>query len=171
VLNWLGILLVRYKLNQARKQGLQIGDNCRITGVPNFGSEPYLISIGNRVGIASRVTFITHDGGASFLCPRDPENKDVIKYGRITIHDDCGIGYGAIILPGVSIGPNSMVGAGAVVVRDVPPNTLVGGNMARFMMSTEDYMKSCIANNPNYDLENYRTNKMAELLRLYPYPW
>jgi len=148
-----------------------MGENCRINGMPNFGSEPYLISIGNNVGIASKVTFITHDGAASFLCQRSPEGQDVIKYGRITIHDNSGIGYGATILPGVSIGPNSIVGAGAVVAKDVPPNSVVGGNLARFMISTEDYIKFCIKTNPNYDRENYRTNKMAELLRLFPYPW
>ena len=167
---WLGDLLWRYKLKRLRNQGLQLGNNCLINGFPKFGSEPYLISIGNHVTVASKVTFITHDGGAKIF-RHCPEFKNVIKYGRITIHDDCGIGYGAIILPGVSIGPNSLVGAGAVVVRDVPPNTLVGGNFARFMMSTDDYIKTCIETNPDYDLENYRNNKMAELLRLYPYPW
>lgn len=49
----------------------------------------------------------------------------------IVIEDNVWIGGGAIVLPGVTIGHNSVVGAGAVVTRDVPPDTLVTGNPAR----------------------------------------
>ncbi len=49
----------------------------------------------------------------------------------IVIEDNVWIGGGAIVLPGVTIGRNSVVGAGAVVTRDVPPDTLVTGNPAR----------------------------------------
>ena len=47
------------------------------------------------------------------------------------IKDDCRIGPGAILMPAVSIGPNAVVGGGAVVTRDVAPNTLVLGIPAR----------------------------------------
>lgn len=49
----------------------------------------------------------------------------------ITIEDNVWIGGGVIILPGVRIGKNAVVGAGSVVTRDVPPNTVVAGNPAR----------------------------------------
>jgi len=49
----------------------------------------------------------------------------------VTIGDGCWIGLRATILPGVSIGPGSIVGAGAVVADDVPPNTHVEGVPAR----------------------------------------
>ena len=49
----------------------------------------------------------------------------------ITIENNAWIGGGAIVLPGVVIGENSIVGAGAVVTKDVPPNTLTVGNPAR----------------------------------------
>ena len=92
----------KIRLSRIRRAGAQIPDDCRIGGLrswPSFGSEPYLISIGHRVGIAAKVTFITHDGG-TWVFRRQPGFEDVIKYGRITIHDDSIIGYGAILLPG-----------------------------------------------------------------------
>ena len=51
--------------------------------------------------------------------------------GEISVGDDCWIGYGAILLPGVSVGSGSVVAAGAVVTGDVPPMTIVGGVPAR----------------------------------------
>ena len=45
------------------------------------------------------------------------------------------MGVGAIILPGVTIGENAVVAAGAVVTKDVAPNTIVGGNPAKFIKS------------------------------------
>lgn len=46
-----------------RKQGLKIGKHCEIYNGWNFGSEPYLITLGDYVRVASGVRFITHDGG------------------------------------------------------------------------------------------------------------
>ena len=170
MLVWLKRLYKQYKLKQLRKKGLQIADDCNLVGMPNFGSEPYLISIGRHVRITSRVTFITHDGG-TFCFNHQPEYRDVIRYGRITIYDNCVIGYGTTILPGVSIGPNSIVGAGSVVTRDVPANSIAAGNPAKVLSTMDDYIKKCAENNPRYDRENYRKHKIGELLKLYPYPW
>jgi acetyltransferase-like isoleucine patch superfamily enzyme len=95
----------------------------------------------------------------------------VIKFGRITIHDNCFIGKGSTIMPGVSIGPNAVVAAGSVVTKDVPPDTVVGGVPAKVIMSLEDYMARSLAKTPEYDREAYKRDKPAELLRLYPRPW
>jgi acetyltransferase-like isoleucine patch superfamily enzyme len=161
--NW--ILLTRYKM-----KGLQVADDCRFSAIPDFGSEPYLISIGKHVGIASGVTFLTHDGG-TFVFRHLPKYKGVINYGRITIYDNCMIGLGTIILPGVSIGPNSVIGAHSVVTKTVPPNTVAAGVPARPIMSVEEYAEKCLENTPAYDETAYRKDKRKELLRLFPRPW
>ena len=153
-----------------RRQGLQIADDCRIMGQVSFGSEPYLISIGRHVTISGRVSFITHDG-ATFVFRHLPRYQKVVKYGRITIHDNCFIGFGSIILPGITIGPNAVVAAHAVVTKDVPPNTVVGGNPAKVLMTTDEYAEKMLSRTPDYDEQAYRRNKKEVLLQLYPYPF
>lgn len=139
-------------------------------GMPNFGSEPYLVSIGRQVTISSRVTFVNHDG-ATWVFRRQPRYAKVIKFGRIVIHENCFIGTGATILPGVTIGPNAVVAAASVVIENVPPNTVVGGTPARVLMGVDEYAEKCLAQNPDYNELAYRKDKAAELVRLFPRPW
>jgi len=162
--------LQRWRLKRYVKQGLQIAPDCRLMDIPNFGSEPYLITIGSHVTISTRVNFINHDG-ATWVFRDQPRFRDVIKFGRIVIHDNCFIGSGATILPGVSIGPNSVVAAQSVVTENVPPGTVAGGVPARVLTTVESYAEKALAEMPEYDRARYRSNKMAELLRLYPRPW
>lgn len=117
-----------------------------------------------------QVKLMTHDGGTRIFRNLDGY-QEVIKYGRITIHDNSFIGYHATILPGVTIGPNSVVAACSVVVKDVPPNTVVGGVPARVLSTVEEYAKKSLAEMPDYDRESYKRDKAAELLRLFPRPW
>ncbi len=68
-----------------------------------FGSEPYLIELGNHVRTSSDVAFITHDG-AAWVFREEEKYKKVIRYGKITVGDNCFLGMRCIILPGVTIG-------------------------------------------------------------------
>ena len=163
-------LVHRWRLRRYIRQGLQIAEDCRIVTMPNFGSEPYLVSIGKHVTISALITFITHDGG-TWVFRGQERYRDVIKYGRIVIHDNCFIGYGSTLMPGLSIGPNSVVAAHSVVTKDVAPNTVAGGVPARALMTTAEYAEKALAQTPEYDREAYRRDKVAELLRLYPRPW
>jgi acetyltransferase-like isoleucine patch superfamily enzyme len=166
----LGRLVRNRQLRQLKDAGLQIADDCRLTGWPDWGSEPYLISIGKRVTISGGVAFITHDGGTWSFRNR-PGFEQVIKYGRITIHDGSFIGYGSILMPGIEIGPNSVIAAGAVVTRSVPPDSVAAGMPATVITSLAAYAERSRKVTPDYDRAAYRTNKKAELLRLFPRPW
>jgi acetyltransferase-like isoleucine patch superfamily enzyme len=141
------LLLVRLRYSQwtvaeyYRKQGARIGENCRIEFI-SFGEEPYLISIGNHVFIAPNVVLHTHDGGAWIL--RD-EIPNIQILGKINIEDNCLIGANAHLLPNVRIGSNSIVGAGSVVITDVPPNSIVMGVPARIIGSTIKYEHQHVA--------------------------
>lgn len=126
-----------------RRQGMLVGENCMIFKSAAFGSEPYLISLGNHVRVNSGVRFVTHDGGYWVL--RDPKAgfgekfKDADRFGRIIVHDNVHIGTNAIIMPGVEIGENTIVACGAVVTHDVSPNSVVAGVPARVIETLDQY--------------------------------
>lgn len=123
-----------------REQGAIIGEGCSI--IPrHLGTEPYLVRIGNHVTIASGVVFITHDGGCWIF--RD-EVPDMQVFGPIVIEDNCVVGQNAILFPNIRIGKNSIVGAGSVVISDVPPDTIVMGVPARPFGSIAKYKEKCM---------------------------
>lgn len=127
-------------IDTLREMGVQIGERCRIYSI-NFGSEPYLIRIGNHVGIANDVTFVNHNLNWTF----QDKYESLTGFGTIEILDNCNIGVRATILPGVTIGPNSVVGACSVVTKDVPPNVVVAGNPAKVICTLDEYEKKCVA--------------------------
>jgi co-chaperonin GroES (HSP10) len=94
----------------------EAGQGCRLLDV-DFSSEPYLITLGDRVS-ATRVRFETHDGGVWVARSAHPQ-IDMVK--PIVVGSNVFLGYGAIIMPGVTIGDNVVIGAGAVVTRASPP--------------------------------------------------
>ena len=143
--------------------GMQVGKGFTCMGGCYFGSEPYLITIGNDVRLSANITFVTHDGGTWAF--RDiPEYADVIKYGRISIGDRTFIGCNVTIMPGVKIGKRCVIGAGSVVTKDVLDNTVVAGVPAKFLMTTEEYAKSCLTAQKPYNKDYYLSDKKGFLL-------
>lgn len=120
----------------ARRLGVEVGPDCRIL-THRFGSEPWLIKIGERVTVSSDVAFINHDGIGWLY--RD-ENGRRYRYAKISIGDDVFIGANAIIMPGVKIGSCCVVGAGSVVTKSIPDGSVVAGNPARFICHYSDLM-------------------------------
>jgi acetyltransferase-like isoleucine patch superfamily enzyme len=116
----------------ARYCGVKVGENCRIY-IRQFGTEPFLISIGDRVTITSGVKIITHDG--STILVRNDAGHRYLYYASVTIGDDVFIGINSIILPGVTIGSKVVIGAGSVVTRNIPENSVAVGNPAKVIGS------------------------------------
>ena len=128
----------------ARHIGVHIGENCLI-GIRDWSTEPYLIHIGNNVQITSGVHFYTHGGGNCIrkLYP----TFDV--FGKIIINDWAYVGSGSHLLPGVTVGEGALVAAGSVVTKSVPPYSVVAGNPARVICSTQDYLEKNLQFNVN----------------------
>jgi acetyltransferase-like isoleucine patch superfamily enzyme len=119
----------------ARARGVKIGEGCRLYSM-NFGGEPWLISIGDRVTVTAGVQFVTHDGASWLL--RDEKGRRH-RNAPIEIGSDVFIGANSIILPGVRIGNRVIVGAGSVVNRSIPDNCVVAGVPAKFIKTFDEF--------------------------------
>ena len=128
----------------ARRQGVNIGKECLIA-TRNWGTEPYLITIGNRVQVTSDVRFYTH--GGSHVARRKYPKFDV--FGKIKVEDGAYIGACSMIMPGVTIGEGAMVAAGSIVTRSVAPYTVVAGNPARLVCTVDEYIEKNLKYNLN----------------------
>ena len=131
------------RINYLRRNHVfgEIGSDVRIMDrkIPLYAK---LIRIHNNVIISTNVTFATHDGTHAVLNAMPEiqgERSEII--GCIELMDNVFIGTGAIINGGVRIGPNAIVGAGAVVIRDVPENSVVAGVPAKRICSFDEWLE------------------------------
>lgn len=133
----------------AKHLGVKIGKNCLIS-TRNWSTEAYLVTIGNNVQVTRDVSIHTHGGGN---CVRK-EHPDFDIFGKVVIEDWAYIGSYSQIMPGVTIGEGALVAAGSVVTKSVAPHTVVAGNPARFICTTEEYYER----NKTFDVKTKRLN-------------
>ncbi len=128
-----------YPVKYAKSLGVKMNGNVTIYGssYKMFSAEPYLVTLGDNVYISLDALFLCHDG-ATLPFRKDTPDLDIAA--RITVGNNVFIGMRACILPGVTIGDNCIVGACALVTKDVPDNTIVGGNPAKVLKNTSDYI-------------------------------
>ena len=150
------------QVKYAKSIGVTVGNNCKFYENITWGSEPYLINIGDNVRITKNVTFITHDGGVHVI--RKVKNKpNIDRFGQIKIGNNVHIGIGTIIMPNVTIGDNCVIGCGAVVTKNVPSNSVAVGVPARVIETIDEYYeknKSCF-----YDTKNMNSKQKKEFLK------
>ena len=120
---------VRYNVFISNPDLLRIGDDCFINANVSFhfGASNVTIELGDGVYVGPNTLFttVTHEIGSS------SKRAGVNRYSPIRVGDGVWIGASCTILPGVTIGEGSVVAAGALVNKDVPANTLVGGVPAK----------------------------------------
>lgn len=116
-----------------QERGLTIGTDCQVNrGVVIDAWHCWLITIGDGCVIAPEAMILAHDAST----------QPFIGYTRLrrtTIGNRVYIGARAMILPGVTVGDDAIVGAGAVVSRDVEGGTIVAGNPAKVVGLTADH--------------------------------
>ena len=110
----------------AQKVGVNFEkDELHIYGRVAWGSEPWIITVGKNVYITDGVKFITHDGGVLIFRKYVPDLE---------------------ITKPITIGDDVYIGAGAVVTRDVPDNSVMVGVPARRIKSADEYFEKICAN-------------------------
>lgn len=120
---------------------IRVGEDCFL----NYGCtflDVAPITLGNGVWLGANVTLATpnHPFLAEERLPADyPDGRHDLEYAApIVVEDGCWICSGATVCGGVTIGKNSIVAAGAVVTRDVEPNSIVGGVPARRIRTIDE---------------------------------
>ncbi|MEB3415615.1 acyltransferase [Alteriqipengyuania sp. WL0013] len=144
---------------------MTIGKGCRIY-ITQWGTEPFLVSIGDKVTVTDGVRFITHDGTTWLF--HDADDYRYQKYGAISVGNEVFIGTGTIILPGVTIGDQCVIGAGSVVTRDVESGMVYAGNPAKqvstFQALSEKIAATCVSDGEVENAANYR-DKVISMMR------
>lgn len=154
------------RMKKLRKRGVRIGTGCSIARNVFFGAEPYLIEIGNNVRLTSNVQFITHDGSLWVLRNLGLVDQSADKIAPISIGSNVNIGWNTMIMPGVKIGSNCIIGAGSIVTKDVPDNSVAAGVPARQIESIEEY---CQKNRDYFDLTKGMDRKAKKQFLLEKY--
>ncbi|EPI09083.1 acyltransferase [Enterococcus faecalis] len=146
--------------NIYRKQGAQIGKHVQIqpSAVLDYG-HANLLTIGDDVTVSGKAIILTHDGTTRHYLGKS-------KIARTTIGNNVWVGHQSMIFPGVTIGNNVIIGAGAIVTKDVPDDLVVAGNPAKpistfkkFIEKNERDMKEC----PNYNTYHAKTTLEQKL--------
>lgn len=125
-----------------------------------FGSEPWLIELGDNVHITSEVLFLTHDGGTLIYRNKIPD-LEITK--PIIVGNNVYFGNRVIILPGVRIGDNVVIGAGSIVTKNVPDNSVVAGIPAKIIKSGDAYLEKL--KNESLKLGHLKGKEKDEALR------
>lgn len=134
----------------------------------NFGTEPYLISIHDNVVCAANVRFINHDVSCYRIAHYlgIPKNE-VDNIGSIELFDNCFVGAYSILMPGCSVGKNSIIAAGSIVTKQVPDNEVWGGIPAKFIMTTDEYAQRIINKSSKYPwIKNSQSISKEESIKL-----
>jgi len=130
-----GCIAPGLRLALYRAMGVSIGQHVFV-GLDTWLDDqfPELITLEDDVTLSFRVTVVVHD---------DAKRLDRTQAGAgdgtvapVVLKRGCYLGAGCLVLPGVTIGERAVVAAGAVVTRDVPPDTVVAGVPARVVKDT-----------------------------------
>lgn len=148
------------KLAYLKKKGCRFGENIRLNcGIKAFDTEPYLITLGDNVLVSGDVHFITHDGAIMVLNNLGRFPKTMDKMAPIWVGSNVYIGRGAYLMPGVRIGNNCIIGAGAIVTKDIPDNSVAVGIPARVVETVEEYYVHTVERGNLYETKGMEWNQ------------
>lgn len=165
-------LYMKAYIEVCKLQGLKLGKDVKIFDKVSFGSEPFLIEIGDKTQIAGGTRFVSH-GGTTKTLRRLKGFEDARIFGRIKIGKNCTIGNNCVIQQNVEIGDNCILGSSSVLTHSIPDNSVFSGNPARFVCSIDQYAESILDQNTMYprELENDKKKLDQWLKQNLPYEY
>lgn len=136
-----------------------VGDNCliQLRKLPLYSE---LIYLHNNICIGSNVLFVTHDAIHYMMNRVYLDKQFVEKVGCIEVMDNVFIGSGTQILSNVRIGKNVIIGAGSVITKDVPDNSVYSGNPAKYICDFEDFVGLMVDSSEKFKNE-YGIDKLS----------
>ena len=123
-----------------RKRGCKVGKGVEFHGLRDVSidtTRPSLVEIGDNVVFTRGCTILTHGYDWSVL--RNLHGEILASSGKVVIGSNVFLGTRTVILKGVTIGDNCIVGACSVVTKDIPPNSVAVGNPAKVVCPIEEY--------------------------------
>ena len=111
-----------------------VGENCYYQS-NLLPAEPFLVTLRDNVAISAGVRIVTHSALNTVFNHEDHSDRYLCRYGRVEIGSNVYVGANAIINYGITIGNNCIIAAGAVVTKDVPSGSVVGGVPAKVIGS------------------------------------
>lgn len=130
-------------------------------------AEPFLVAIHNNVYIAADVRFVTHSLTSTVFNNYTKTRKFYAPYGKIEIHSNVFIGAGATIMYGVTIGENCIIAAGAIVTKDVPSGSVVGGVPAKIICSFDESMRKTEEMSADF-INKAKSRSVIDLIKIRP---
>jgi maltose O-acetyltransferase len=139
IASWIKESMDRSRIEQRwarlRSQGMRIGKDVWLPASTWIDNDYcFLISIGDHCGFGEECHILAHDAQMD-------EFLDAGRVGHVVIHPSCHIGARTVVLPGVEIGPRTIVGANSVVSRSLPHDTVCAGSPARVICTLEEYLQ------------------------------
>ena len=135
-----------------RAQGMHIGEDVWLPASTWIDTAHcHLISIGNHTGFGEECMILAHDAQMD-------EYLDAARIGRVIIRESCHIGARCVVLPGVEIGPRTLVFASSVISRSLPADSVCAGNPAQVLCTLEEYLarhRDRLAKLPTFSYEDY----------------
>lgn len=145
-------------IKYAKSQGVSIGDGTQFFGTKKIDCGP-LVSIGKNCKITDGVRIVYHTGDLDILERyfESDEIPNVSMKGKIEIGNNVFVGEQSIILPDTQIGDNCIIGAGSIVSKDIPSESVAAGNPCDVILSLEEYRRKRVESEPAMIDEIIRT--------------
>jgi len=125
---------LKRRWDKLRAMGMHIGQGVNLPSSTWIDTPVcFLISIGDWCGFGQQCLILAHDSQMD-------EFLDAGLMGKVTIHESCHFGSRTVILPGVEVGPRTIVGANSVVAKSLPPDTVCAGVPAKPICSLDEYL-------------------------------